>query len=103
MIDTTARTIISAQESSRDPHNDVDYATGFESGDEEHPSYRSCKPRSGNHEPDALAGDRALLGLLEPSDQRSRRWKLGMRPLSRELSQNIKKRVVSLRFLYCSN
>lgn len=48
MIDTTARTIISAQESSRDPHNDVDYVTGFESGDEEHPGYRSCMPRSGN-------------------------------------------------------
>lgn len=41
MIDTTARTIISAQESSRDPHNDVDYVTGFESGDEEHPSCRA--------------------------------------------------------------
>lgn len=77
MIDTTARTIISAQESSRDPHNDVDYATGFESGDEEHPSYRSCKPRSGNHEPEALAGGTALLDMLELSDHQGavRSWK----------------------------
>lgn len=83
-----------------------DYATGFESGDEEHPSYRSCKPRSGDHEPEAPAGDDTAL-LDMPGTQRSaaRRlagsWKL--RPLSRELSQKIKKRVVVLRFLYCSN
>lgn len=32
-----------AQESSRDPHNDVDYVAGFGSGDEEHPSYGACK------------------------------------------------------------
>lgn len=69
MIDTTARTIVSAQESSRDPHNDVDYVAGFESGDEEHPSYGACKPRSWNHGPEALAGDTVFLDMLEPSDQ----------------------------------
>lgn len=32
-------------------------------------SYAACKPRSGNHGPEALAGDTVSLDMLEPSDQ----------------------------------
>ena len=65
MIDTTARTTTSAQESSRDPNNSIDHVAGFESGGEGYPS----TSHAAGHEPEALGDDPGFPDTLEPSDQ----------------------------------
>lgn len=91
MIDTTARTIASAQESSRDPHNDVEYVTGFKPGDEGHPSYRARK--SGGRG----AGRRhSVVGYAVAKRHSKPSLEVELRPLSQEIWQGRERREVIL-------